>query len=225
MGEVKAHIHLILRILEIVNPASGIRIHIHNVGVDKIPHTAERTRDGLTVNDAIIVHVCRVLRNHHHLIGISLKIRVQITLIRVKAILALGSHHIIEHLIAIVQLLHIQHLLPGHRVIGIDTLHGTFLVFIRIARQSLVPIQMWGDWLTIFILLNLVALVAPICRVSQTFTNDGVTYPIDKLTIHGVGHLFLIHPESIHADVPCRHILAPQAVCLFRTHLEATTLH
>ena len=236
MGEVETHIDLVLGILEVVNPAGRVGVHIYYICVDKVPQAAERTRDGLAVDGAVVIHVCRVLRNHDHLVGVVLEVGVEVALFQrrsteatvaaaLQAILALGRHRIVKHLVAIVQLAHIEHLLARHRVSHIDTLHGALLVFVGIARQGLVPVQVGRDRFAIPVLLNLIGLVAAIGRVGQTLADDGVAHPIDKLPVHGVRHLLLVHPERIHTDVPCRHILSPETVGLLSSHLQAAPPH
>ena len=198
--EIELHIALVVGILEVVDPAGRVREDVHDVSVQEVPRTSERTSDGLTNNLAVVINPSRILADHHSLItnGIVRSIGIQVALFRVQAILTLGGSSIVIDLIAIVHLTGIQHLCPVDGMNDIDTLDGTLFVLIcLLPGDSLVPVEVGSDGVALLILLNLVGLVATIGGVSQTLADNAIANPVDKLAILGIGDFRLVHPETV----------------------------
>ena len=139
-------------------------------------------------------------------------------------ILALGSFCIIVNLITIVHLTPVKHLLASDRICHIQTLESSLLVFIGFAWQCLLPVQMGLYWVSILVFFNLIAFITSISGVCQAFTKNRIADIVDKLAIHGVGYLVLIHPESLYGDILHRCLFAPQGILLINTHFQMTSL-
>ena len=135
---------------------------------------------------------------------------VEIALLWIEAVLAQGSSSIVVYLVSIIELAGIEHLGAVDGMGHIHALDGTLLILVcLLPRDSLAPVEMRSHRVALLVLLYLVTLVTAIGRISQALADDAVAHPVDKLTILGVAHLVLIHPEAIHTDIPHREFCAP----------------
>ena len=57
IGEIHAHVRLIVAVLKVVDPACGIGENIHDIGVDEVKIALKRTSDGLANYAAIIINM------------------------------------------------------------------------------------------------------------------------------------------------------------------------
>ena len=225
MREIHTGIGLVVGILEIVHPAVLVGVDIDDTGVEEIPLAGERACDGLVDDPSLLVDVGGVFRDHDHLVGIDLNIRVAHPVGGVQLVLAQGGRRVVIPLIAEDHLLRVEAALARHGVGVIDALDGSELILVGpFPRDRTAPIQVRGDWLAIAILGDLEEVVASIGRIGQPLANDRITHIINELPILGVCHLCLIHPEGIKRNaLPLGHN-APERVLVCRTHLERTTL-
>ena len=60
IGEVVAHVCLVLSIGEVVDPARRVGIYINNIGIQEVPRSCMLTVDGLTDNLAFVIDIGRV---------------------------------------------------------------------------------------------------------------------------------------------------------------------
>ena len=156
------------------------------------------TVDGLTDYLTLVIDIGRVLGNPYLLVRIGAHIGIQDALLRIDAILTLGSLRIVVDLVAVVHLTPVEHLLASDGIGGIQTLDGTLLVLVRLAGQLLLPVEVRLHGVAVLVFLNLVGLVTTIGRVSQTLAQNRVANIVDELTVHGVGDLALVHPEALY---------------------------
>ena len=219
--EVVLHVHGVARVREVVHPHRRVGIDGNDVGVDEIVERRERTVDGFAHNFAVVVHVGRVFRDHHHLIGVDFHVGVEHTFARIETIFAECRLFVVESLVAEVHLLHVEH---ARAVIGVRFIHtveGALLIFRGFApRQGLVPVEMRLDGVAKLVDLNFIGLIAAVRRVGQSFAQDTIAHPLHKLSVHRVGHFGLIHPETIHRDVTLRKRQPPKTVVLGQSHFE-----
>ena len=199
--EVGTQVGLIVRVAEVVDPARRVGIDVDNIGIEEVPRSGERTVDGLAVDHALVIDIGRVLADHHHLVGIDRNVGVEVALLRVETIAAQGCCRVVVDLVAVVELARVEHLLSRGRIGDVEALEGSQLVLRRLARQTLVPVEMRSDGVAVLILGDHVALVATVGRVCQSGTENRVAHPVDKLLILRVGHLCLVHPEAINTNV------------------------
>ena len=225
IAEVVAEIHLVVRVLEVVDPDGGVGIDIDDIGIEEIPRTAERAVDGLAHDIAVVVDIRRVLGNHHHLVGIDGDIGVQVALVGHEAVTAQGGSGIVVNLILIVELAVVEQLLAGHGVGDIHALDGALLVLIGLAGQRLAPVDMGSDWLAILVLGNHVGLVAGIGGVGKTRTEDRVLDILHKLLVLGVGNLGFVHPEPVDRDVLDGSLHTPERVLTVEAHVQRAALY
>ena len=181
--EVVAQVCLVLGVLEVVHPARRIRIYIYYICIEEVPRTGELTVDCLAYDASLVVDVSRVLRNHHHLVGIYRYVGVEIALLGIESVAAQSSSRIVIHLIAIVKLTIVEHLLAGDGVACIYAFDGTLLVLVGLAGQRLLPVEVRRDGVAVLVLCYHVCLVAAILRVSESCADDAVTHPHDELLV------------------------------------------
>ena len=69
---------------------------------------------------------------------------------------------------------------------------------------------MWLDGIALTVFFDFEFLVSAVCRVGETFADDGVAHPEYKLFVFGVSDFGFVHPESVDADasriggeIPC----------------------
>ena len=199
MAEIELHVHLVVGIGEVVHPAGGVGEDVDDVGVEEVVRAAQRTHNVLATDVAFIVDVGGVLRNHDDLVGVHLRVGVTDTLGGVELILAEGSLGIVVNLVAVVELGHVQLLLARDGIHAVHALDGYFLILGGLAPgDGLLPVQVGRDGLAVLVLLNLVGLVATVGGIGKTFADDGVTHPIDKLFVLGIGDFRVVHPERFH---------------------------
>ena len=117
-------------------------------------------------------------------------------------------------------MLGVEKFLASNRIGHIKTLYGALLVLVRFSGQCLLPVEVWRNGVAVLVLGDEVCLVAAVCRVGKTCAQDGVANPIDKLLILRIGHLGLVHPESVNRNVLHWRLLAPKAVLLLDSHVQ-----
>ena len=132
MREIIARIHLIVRIGEVIHPTGGVRIDVHDIRVQEVIRSRQRTLYRRADDTSRIVDIGRILRDDHLLLRIHLNIRIQVTLIRIQTVAALHGLAIVIDLIAEVQLSCVDILLARDRVRDIqrlyDALQGALVV-------------------------------------------------------------------------------------------------
>ena len=224
IAEIIAQVYLVVCIGEVVHPASGVGIHIDYIGVKEVPRTTHRAIDGLPYDTSLIIYIGSVFGNPYLLIGISLHIGVQVTLLGSASIATLGCLGVVVYLVAVVQLLHIQHLFSRNGMHGIEALYGTLLLLIGFLGQCFLPVQMRFHRITLLVFLYLIGFVASIGGVGKAFAQDRVAHIEHKLAILRIGYLGFVHPESFHRDVSHGRFPAPQTVLFLNTHPQMSTL-
>ena len=86
----------------------------------------------------------------------------------IEAVLALHSLGHVIYLIAIYHLLWVKLTHTGYWVGSIHALNGACLVLARVfPGNSLVPVEVWGNRVTLLVFLNLESLVAAVSRVGK----------------------------------------------------------
>ena len=109
---------------------------------------------------------------------------------------------------------------------AVHALDGALGILVGIfPGNGLRPVQIGRHRITVSVFRNFVRIVTTIGRVGQTLADDGVTHPIYKLAVHGVGHFVLVHPEPVHRNFLLRCHGAPEGVLLVEAHTEEATLH
>ena len=129
--KILSHISLIFRIGKIIDPTCRIRIDIDYICIKEVVHIRQGTRNGFTHDSSFVIDICRILGDHHHFIRIRRMICIQISLLRVQAVLAQCGSHVIEHFKLIIHLTGIQHSGTIYRMRGIHAFYCTQLIFIR----------------------------------------------------------------------------------------------
>ena len=219
--EVILHIHGVVGIREVIDPNRGVGINRYDVGVDEIVERRERTIDGFAHDFAVVVHVGRVFRDHHHLVGVDIHVGVEHAFARIEAILAQGGFFVVECLVTEVHLLHIEHACAVVGVGFVHTVEGALLVFGGFAPgQWFVPVEMRLDGVAKLVDFDFVGLISAVRRVGEALAQDAVAHPFHKLAVHRVGHFGLVHPEAIDRDVALRKREPPEAVVLRKAHFE-----
>ena len=138
---------------------------------------------------------------------------------------AQGSCRVVVNLVLIVELTIIEQFLSRHRIGHIQAFDSALLVLGGFAGQRLLPVDARCHRLAILVLGYHIGLVARIGRVCQAGTEDRVFDVFHKLLILRVGHLCLVHPESVYRNILHRGGHSPQAVLLVQSHVEIATLH
>ena len=90
MREIHTHIRFVVSIVEIVHPATFVRIDIHDTGVEEIPRPAEPSCDGFVHDLAFLGDVGRVFGYHDHFVRVDLDIGVTHAGCRVQVVFAKG---------------------------------------------------------------------------------------------------------------------------------------
>ena len=221
MREIHTHIRFVVSIIEIVHPATFVRIDIHDTGMKEIPWSAKLARDGLVHDLAFLGDVGRIFGYHDHFVGIDLYIGVTHAGCRVQVVFAKGSRRIVVPFVTVDHLFRVQRLFAGHRIDGIDAFDCPDLVFIgTFPGNRTAPIQMRGNRFAVSIFGNLKQVIAAISRVGQTLADNGIAHPIHELAVFGIRHLCLVHPESIERDAFRFRIDPPQGILICGSHLE-----
>ena len=226
MCKVHAHIGFVIGIVKVVNPHSCVGIYINNVCVQEIVLARQLTCNRFAMYLTLLVDVGGIFRYHDNLVVVDRHIGIEVAQLGIETVATLRSLGIVIHLIAIVELCHIQLLATCNGVNAIYTLDGTSFVLIGIAPgYSLVPVEVGFDRIALFVLLNLKDFVTAVCGVGKAFANDRVAHPEYKLLILRVGNLSLVHIECIYRNTMSILGNAPHAIFLGRTHLVSTTAH
>ena len=201
--EIQFHISLVVGIVKVVHPACGVGVHVHDICIQEIPWSAQGTSYCLAHNFAIVVYPCCILGYHHHLVFVHLVVGIQVPLSGIETILALCCHGIVIDFITIVHLTCIKHPCAIYGMCYVHTFYSTQFILCCSALRGywLVPVQMWRYRFSIAILFNFVGFIAAVCRIRQSFTDYTVSNPIHKLSVLGIAHLVLVHPETVHTDV------------------------
>ena len=174
---------------------------------------------------SFIINVCRVLRNHHHLVRIYCYICVEISFLSIQTVAPKSCRHIIVHLITVVQLTCVNGLFTCHRIDDIETVECTLFIFVRLARQRFLPIQVRLDWIPIFIFCYFISFVSGKGRVSKTFSNNRILYPIHELLVFRIGYFGFVHPKTIYRNLSYGSFLSPKRVLTIYSHFEESTFH
>ena len=219
--EVIAHVFLVVGIGEVVHPAGRIRIDIHDISVQEIPRTTQLTVNRFPDNLSLIIDISRVLRDPYLLVGIHCDIRVQVSLLGNEAITTQSGCRIVIHLVTVVHLMAVEHLLTRNRVRSIQTVDDLLLVLTWFTRQGFLPVNHRTNLVALFVSLHR---TIRLIDLSQTFPQDGVTHIVHKLAVFRVGHLSLVHPETVYGDISYRCLTSPKTILGFHTHLQVTTL-
>ena len=144
---------------------------------------------------------------------------VEVTLLGIDSVSALSSCSIVIDFVSVIELTGIQHLGSIDGVCHIDALDGSLFIFVGfLPGYGLAPVEMWSDGIALLVLFYLVSLIATIGRIGQTFANDTVAHPIDKLSVLGIAHLLFVHPEAIHTDIPHGKFRTPQGIIFLYAH-------
>ncbi len=221
MREIHTHIRLVISIVEVIHPATFVRIDIYDTGMEEVPRPAKRACDGFVYDLAFLSDVSRIFGNHDHFVRIDLDIGVTHAGCRIQIVFAKGCRRIVIPFVAIDHLFRVQRLFACHRIYGIDTFDRPDFVFIgTFPRDRAAPVQMRGYRFAVFVFGNLKQVVAAIRRIGQAFADNGIAHPIHKLTVFGICHLCLVHPESIERDTFCFRINSPQGILISGSHLE-----
>ena len=146
----------------------------------------------------LVVDKGGVLGYHHHLVGVGGDVGVEVALLRIEAVAAQGGSRVVVHLVAIVHLSGVEHLLSRHGVYGVEALHGPLLVFVGFARQRFFPVEVRSHGVAVLVFGDEIGFVATVCRVGKTCAQDRVAHPEDKLLVFRVGHLGVVHPETVN---------------------------
>ena len=103
VGEVHAHIGLLIGVLKVIDPTCGVRVDVDDVGVQEVIVALQCSRDSLANDAAIVIDEGRVLadggRRHVHLV-----VGIVVTTGGIKAVLALGCLGQVIDLITVVHL-------------------------------------------------------------------------------------------------------------------------
>ena len=200
MIEIHSRINLGTSIGEIIYPAGLIGIDRYDVCVEKIVFAAKRTRNGFADDIAAFVYESRVFRYHHYGVGVYLDVRIQIALCGLELMLAQSCRTIIVDFVPIDHLIRIELSIMSDGIGIVNAVDGSYFFFGSplFGRNRFAPIQMRSYGFAELILGNLVFFVAAVCRIGQTFADDGIPNVVDKLAVLGIGDLRPIHPKSIH---------------------------
>ena len=225
IAEIQFHVAFIICILEVIHPASGIRIYIHDVSVQKIPRPAKWSGNGLTDYATFIINPCSIL-TYHNLLSTNSIVRIQISFFWIHSVFAQSGCRIIINFITIVHLTGIQHYSTVNGMGNIHTLNGTQLVLSGLAPwYGFAPVQIGSNGISFFVFLYLISLITAISRISQTLTNNAVTHPVYKLSVFCVANLVFVHPETVHTDFACRKSGTPKRVVFGKTHFQGTFVY
>ncbi len=198
MREIVAHVIFVVGVGEIVDPARGVGIDIDDARVDEVVQAAQRAGNGFVDDASAGIDISGIFRDENHFGGIGRAVGVEAPFGGIEAIGTFGSFGCVEPFIAEVHLPGVEHLLSGDGMGGIYAVDGG-LLFFRVARPGdrNFPVEMRGDGIAVFILRDLIDIIAAVRRVGEPFADDGVAHPIDELLVLRVGDFGFVHPEVV----------------------------
>ncbi len=183
VGEVVAHVDLVVGIGEVVDPGSGVGVDVDDAGVDEVVEATQGAGDGLVDDLPVEGNVGGVFGNHYFFSGAVIA-SVCGLLYPVELSLPAGCLCRIEPLVAKVELRGVEHSLSRDGVGDVEAVDGCLLLFgIAAPGDGDGPVEARCDRIAVFIFGNLVEVVARIARVGNPFADDGVAHPVDKLLV------------------------------------------
>ena len=225
IAEIVAQVHFVVRVGEVVHPASCVGIYVYYIRVEEIPRPTKLPVDGFAHDIPVVVHVCRVFRYHHLFVRVDGKVGIEVAFLWQDAVFAQGGRCVVVNLVAIIQLSVVEQLLACNGIGYVQALNGALFVFVRLAWQRLFPVNLRANGVSVLVFGYHIGFVAAVSWVGQACAEDAVAYPIHKLLVLRVGHFGFIHPETIHRNVFHGRVLAPQTVAFLDAHFKVSTAH
>ena len=220
VGEVELHVAFVVCVVEVVHPACGVGVDVNDVGVEEVPGSGERSRDGLADDFAVVVDPGCVFADDDLFVGDGV-VGVEVAFFGVEAVFALGCHDVVVDFVAVVHLACVEHLCAVDGVCDVDALDGAVFIFVGFAPWDvLAPVEVGCDGVAFLVFFYFVCFVAAVGGVCQALADDAVAHPVDELPVLCVAYLVLVHPESVDADVSQWELCAPEGVVFLEADLE-----
>ena len=210
VAEVHAHVRLVVGVLEVVYPRSGIGVDVYDIRVEEIVVAGEGAGYGFAHDFTFVVDPGGILRNHRDVGGHG-AVGVVFALARVEAVLALYGLGLVVDLVAVVELVGVELARAGDGVGAVYAFDGACLVLARITPgDRLAPVEVGCDGIALLVFLDAVVFIAAVGGVGETFADNGVAHPEDELLVFRVGDFGFVHPESVDrhpfgvgGEIPC----------------------